>query len=68
MVLQDSPVGLGILSRKERGRGGGHAGRGRGRRSHLDMAKENALFDCVVGTQLTIHRVLRASDPQREVS
>lgn len=34
----------------------------------MDIAKEKALFDCATGTQLTIHRVLRASDPQSEGS
>ena len=32
----------------------------------MDIAKEKDLFDCAAGTQLTIQRVLRASDPQSE--
>lgn len=67
-VLTDTPLGLSVSYGNGRGRGGGHAGRGRGRRSQMDMAKERALLDCAAGTQLTIHRVLRATDPQSEVS
>ena len=32
----------------------------------MDLAKEKAMFDHATGTQLTIHRVLRAYDPRSE--
>lgn len=66
LVLLDSPSGLGDFIGKERGQGGGLAGRGRGKRFHMDIEKEKALFDCVVGTQLTIQMVLRESNPRTE--
>lgn len=66
LVLLDSPLGVGKILAKGRGRGGGLASSSRGRRSHMDLGKEKAFFDCAAGTQLTIQRVLRASYPRSE--
>lgn len=63
VVLTDSPLGLSKFTGNNRGRGGGPLSRGRGRKSNLTHAKEKSLFDQAVGTQLTLHGVLRATNP-----
>lgn len=65
IVLTDPSPRLGKLSEGCRGRRGGITSRGRGRKSKLDHAKVKALFDQVVGTQLSITRALRESGPFR---
>lgn len=39
-----------------------------GRKSFMALAKDKVIFDLVVGTQLSIHRVLRAPTSQSEGS
>lgn len=63
IVLAEPSTDLGKMSKGSRGRGGGTSSRGRGRKSKLDHAKEKALFDQAEGTQLSITRVLRESNP-----
>lgn len=53
-ILAKAHMGLGACIDKVRGRGGNVSGRNRGIRSNIDHAKEKALFNCVIGTQLTI--------------
>lgn len=65
-ILVETPMGLGAGDGKEKGRGGSVARRNHGRRSHMDHAKERALFDCATGTQLTIQKVLRVVDLRSE--
>lgn len=66
VILAESPMGLGIGTEKDKGRGGYVGGRSRGRQSIVDHARERALYDCAAGTQLTIQKVLRAVDLRSE--
>ena len=68
MFLSDTPLSICVSPGLGRGWGGPMSGQGHGRRSNIDREKDNALLDCVVGTQLMIQRVLRENDPQPKVS
>ena len=66
VILVESPMGLGIGIEKDKGHRGCVGGRSQGRRSIMDHARERALYDCAVGTQLTIQKVLRVADLRSE--
>lgn len=66
VVLAESQMGFGIGAEKDKGPGGSVAGRSRGRRSHMDYARERALFDCATSTQLIIQKVLRVANLRSE--
>ena len=57
-MLVDSPLGFGRGLGS--GWGVGFSARGKGRKAYLELAQDKALFDLVVGMQLSIQWVLRA--------
>lgn len=63
VVLADPSTGFGKTSKGYRGRVGGTLSRDQGRKSNLTHAKEKSLFEQVTSKQLSLHGVLRASNP-----